>query len=227
MRARLMPWDTVMPGRTINSCTSPPVGACTLESACTCPLCSTCWIRDVGMPSSTKRWRAAAVRAASPVWRTARNSCWAPAHSGTSSSAMKAPLATTSPGARRATRWTKPAVRACRMATSRSLSCTTAGTWNEAPSRCFSTVAVRTPRVWATRGSTATPPEGASSAYLGTSCMSMNGDLPGLSNFCCGTMGSYQYRALRSPAGLLVVSLVPDTVADGSDIEAVRQWATP
>ena len=31
-----------------------------------------------------------------------------------------------------------------------------------------------------------------SSAYLGTSCMSMNGDLPGLSNFCVGCIGSYQ-----------------------------------
>jgi hypothetical protein len=30
--------------------------------------------------------------------------------------------------------------------------------------------------------------------------MSMKGDLPGLSNFCVGTMGSYQYSTLRSAA---------------------------
>ena len=35
----------------------------------------------------------------------------------------------------------------------------------------------------------ASPP---SSAYLGTSSMSMKGDLPGLSKRCDGTIGSYQ-----------------------------------
>ena len=30
--------------------------------------------------------------------------------------------------------------------------------------------------------------------------MSMNGDLPGLPKRCVGTIGSYQYSTLRSPA---------------------------
>ncbi|MNP80767.1 hypothetical protein D3C76_1789530 [compost metagenome] len=38
-------------------------------------------------------------------------------------------------------------------------------------------------------------------AYCGTNSMSMKGDLPGLSNFCCGYMGSYQYSTLRSSCG--------------------------
>src|SRR3546814_10653453 len=37
----------------------------------------------------------------------------------------------------------------------------------------------------------------ASSAYFGTSCMSMNGDLPGLSKCLSGRIGSYQYRTSR------------------------------
>src|SRR3546814_20318744 len=41
----------------------------------------------------------------------------------------------------------------------------------------------------------------ASSAYFGTSCMSMNGDLPGLSKCLSGRIGSYQYRTSRSPCG--------------------------
>src|SRR3546814_6277361 len=41
----------------------------------------------------------------------------------------------------------------------------------------------------------------ASSAYFGTSCMSMNGDLPGLSKCLSGRIGSYQYRTSRSPFG--------------------------
>ena len=45
----------------------------------------------------------------------------------------------------------------------------------------------------------ATPPALASSAYFGTSCMSINGDLPGLSKCWSGTIGSYQYSGLRSP----------------------------
>jgi hypothetical protein len=32
----------------------------------------------------------------------------------------------------------------------------------------------------------------ASSEYFGTSCMSMKGDLPGLSKCCCGFIGSNQ-----------------------------------
>jgi len=37
-----------------------------------------------------------------------------------------------------------------------------------------------------------------SSAYFGTNCMSMKGDLPGLSKCWFGTIGSYQYSACRS-----------------------------
>ena len=44
-----------------------------------------------------------------------------------------------------------------------------------------------------TRELIATPPASASSpAYTGTSCMSMKGDLPGLSNLWPGTIGSCQ-----------------------------------
>ena len=58
---------------------------------------------------------------------------------------------------------------------------------------CLVAVAVRMPRFCTTRGSMATPPcAGVSSAYLGTSCMSMKGDLPGFSKRCCGYIGSYQ-----------------------------------
>src|SRR3546814_4643457 len=41
----------------------------------------------------------------------------------------------------------------------------------------------------------------AASAYFGTSCMSMNGDLPGLSKCLSGRIGSYQYKTSRSPCG--------------------------
>lgn len=41
----------------------------------------------------------------------------------------------------------------------------------------------------------------AAPAYCGTNSMSMKGDLPGLSNFCCGYIGSYQYSTLRSSCG--------------------------
>src|SRR5688500_16636433 len=43
----------------------------------------------------------------------------------------------------------------------------------------------------------AVPAPPGSSAYLGTSCMSMKGDLPGWSKICCACMGSYQYSGLR------------------------------
>ena len=42
------------------------------------------------------------------------------------------------------------------------------------------------------RGAIEMPVPSASSAYLGTSAMSMKGDLPGLSKCWSGTMGSYQ-----------------------------------
>src|SRR3954468_2107529 len=59
--------------------------------------------------------------------------------------------------------------------------------------------AVRTPRLCCTRGLMVTPAScAASSAYTGTSGMSMNGDLPGLSNFWPGTMGSCQYNIFLS-----------------------------
>src|SRR5690554_8230950 len=38
----------------------------------------------------------------------------------------------------------------------------------------------------------------ASSAYRGTRSMSIKGDLPGLSNLCCGIIGSYQYSTSLS-----------------------------
>jgi len=54
------------------------------------------------------------------------------------------------------------------------------------------TSAVRTPRLSCIRGLTLTW-FGllAASAYTGTSIMSMNGDLPGLSNRVAGTIGSW------------------------------------
>src|SRR3546814_17019547 len=55
----------------------------------------------------------------------------------------------------------------------------------------------------------------ASSAYLGTSCISMNGDLPGCSKRWSGTIGSYQYRTSRSPWAGAAAELVGD-VADVS-----------
>src|ERR1700686_4769407 len=75
-----------------------------------------------------------------------------------------------------------------------------------------STLARRTPRFSTTRESTAILPGGAAptagrvpptsvdpgSAYLGTNCISMNGDLPGLSKCSPGCIGSYQYCGLLS-----------------------------
>ena len=55
-----------------------------------------------------------------------------------------------------------------------------------------STMVVRIPRFWRTSGAIEMPVPSASSAYLGTSAMSMKGDLPGLSKCWSGTMGSYQ-----------------------------------
>src|SRR5207248_11565709 len=65
------------------------------------------------------------------------------------------------------------------------------------------TGAVRTPRFCCTRELTDTPLSSLPppSAYIGTSCMSMNGDLPGLSNFCPGTIGSCQYRTFLPVLG--------------------------
>ena len=51
---------------------------------------------------------------------------------------------------------------------------------------------VRMPTLCCRPGLMLTPPPATSSAYFGTSCMSMKGDLPGLSKCCCGTIGSYQ-----------------------------------
>jgi hypothetical protein len=53
----------------------------------------------------------------------------------------------------------------------------------------------RNPRLCRAAGSTATvgaAPALPPSAYRGTSCISMKGDLPGLSNFWLGNIGSYQ-----------------------------------
>ena len=62
--------------------------------------------------------------------------------------------------------------------------------------------AVRTPRFCTTLGLMLTVPSSLpSSPYFGTSIMSMKGDLPGFSNFCCGNIGSYQYSTLRSGCG--------------------------
>ena len=85
------------------------------------------------------------------------------------------------------------------------------------------TSATRTPRFCWTRelmitvpASLALPP----SAYIGTSCISMYGDLPGLSNFWPGTIGSCQYSTFLPVAGSTspgfcapVVDCVAGTVA--------------
>ena len=100
MRASVMPGISAMPARTISSWITPPVGLAIVITWRGCPLRSTSAISASGMPSSTSRWRDAAASAASPVARTARYSCCAPAHSGTSTSTSGAPAAITSPAAR-------------------------------------------------------------------------------------------------------------------------------
>src|SRR5258708_13070922 len=67
------------------------------------------------------------------------------------------------------------------------------------------------------RGSIDTPPSVLPpSSYFGTSCISMKGDLPGLSNFCPGTIGSYQYRTFfpgllpEAPSVICMPRLMPN-----------------
>src|SRR3546814_4325366 len=71
------------------------------------------------------------------------------------------------------------------------------------------------PRCWGPPGAIEMPVLFASSAYLGTSCISMNGDLPGCSKRWSGTIGSYQYRTSRSPWAGAAAELAGD-VADVS-----------
>jgi hypothetical protein len=102
-------------------------------------------------------------------------------------------LRTGSSGARTRRLSTYAAVRAWTRATARSSNATVPTASTVLPRRPFSAVAMRTPRFCTRPGFTLTPVAAvSSSAYLGTSCMSMKGDLPGLSNFCPGTIGSYQ-----------------------------------
>ena len=56
--------------------------------------------------------------------------------------------------------------------------------------------------------------------------MSMKGDLPGLSNFCAGTMGSYQYSTSRSAEAAAAGSVA---AADGPAVAAgaVRHCERP
>lgn len=99
-RARVAPSATVMPVRTSNSCTTPPMGLLRVRTACGLPLRSTWRISADGMPSRRRRWRAAASRPASPLRFRARNSSWAAAQSGINRSTSGAPAWSTSPGAR-------------------------------------------------------------------------------------------------------------------------------
>lgn len=89
------------------------------------------------------------------------------------------------------------------------------------------TVASRTPRLCAIAGSMRTVvlfPD--SSAYLGTSSMSMNGDLPGLSKRCCGNIGSYQYSASRSAlVSVGAIALSETIIALSAEVVAVSAAA--
>ena len=124
--------------------------------------------------------------------RTDRNSSCAAIQSGTYSSASGWPLATRSSVARTCSRSTKPVARACTTTWSRSFQAmlpTAATCGDSVPS---TTGAVRTPRFCWMRGLTVTLlPSPSLSAYTGTSIMSMNGDLAGLSNLFPGTIGSW------------------------------------
>ena len=88
------------------------------------------------------------------------------------------------------------------MLTSRSLSRTLPTTSTSEPMARCTTTAVRRPSACTVWAEMLMPvlPWASSSAYLGTRSMSIKGDLPGLSNFCVGDMGSYQYSTLRSAA---------------------------
>ena len=100
MRASVMPGVTVMPARTTSSVMTPPLGAVMVCKGTGWPVASTRSTSAMGMPSSSRRCRAARASAASPTAFTARYSCCAPNHSGVSTSASGAPAAITSPGAR-------------------------------------------------------------------------------------------------------------------------------
>ena len=66
----------------------------------------------------------------------------------------------------------------------RLLACSTVA--KRTPSNCCACADMPSAGAAAGSASPASPP------YLGTNCMSMNGDLPGWSKRCVGTIGSYQ-----------------------------------
>ena len=199
MRARVMPGVTDMPARTPSSSITPPIGALIVITARGSPERSTCAICASVIPSSSSRSRAAAVSSASPVCLTARYSCWAPAHSVTSTSASGAPAWIDIARCTRIHPLHEPAGAGLHDG---DVALVEPDGGNGADTRADGCpLHRRHAHAEALRQRRIDPHAAAasSSAYLGTSCMSMKGDLPGLSNFCCGYMGSYQYSGWRSP----------------------------
>ena len=63
-----------------------------------------------------------------------------------------------------------------------------------------------------------TPADAALSAILGTSCMSMKGDLPGLSKCWSGTIGSYQYSGRDGAAASGADAIAGAIVAESAGL---------
>ena len=184
-----------MPCLATSSATTPVVGTDSVVRGWATPVDA---MRDTCasvMPSSSMRWRAAAINAASSpaAFFTAKNSCCAATHSGTYTSANGWPALTASKLARTYSRSMKPAARACTTDWSRSFQAMLPMACNCGVRVPCTTSAVRSPRFCWMRGlmvmlllSLPAPPP-----YTGTSIMSMKGDLAGLSKRFPGTMGSW------------------------------------
>ena len=196
MRNSIAPGITIMPSRAVSSPTTPPMGAKSVIRGRVLPSVSMAATVVSDMPSRISRWRAAWRNASllCGLFFSARYSSCAATHSGASISASGWPLATVSSGARTNNFSMKPLTRACTTATARSSNATAPTTCTFLSSEPCVTSAVRMPRFCTTRELIFTEPPSLpgppSSPKTGTSIMSMKGDLPGLSNFCCGYIGS-------------------------------------
>ena len=204
MRNSVAPAATVMPSRTPSSAITPETGARSVTRGCDLPFASPA---RRSAPRSCRgacsRWRAAAREVARS---RVRRGCAAagtpparPPSPGTGSRRAARPARTGSSGARTCSFSTKPPARGCTSTTARSLYSTlpTASSFSASDPRrrlggAHAEVLrdARTDRHACPRR----PPRRRTS---GTSCMSMKGDLPGLSNAAAGTSG----RTSRELAG--------------------------
>ena len=191
MRNSGVPASTVWPSRTSTSLTTPSLGAVRVTPS---------WPLRPDTPSTRNRCCAALCSSRADAERASPSACASASallHSGANRLASGCPRRTVSNGALTFRRVTMPSTRALTADSWRKSQVNVAGTRISDASVPMSTGAVRMPTFCCTPDAMRTPDADVTSAYLGTSCMSMNGDLPGLSKCWSGTIGSYQYSALR------------------------------